>query len=360
MYYSRPPGRPMPSLSRSVLLALLALPACSTTTSTTTGVPPITELVVDPALFLGNVACLDAPGAMRLYVATLTDISGDIGLDASPPQMPSSAPTPCGVAVHFQRVVPGRQYVADIQGYDRTDLVPLSCWQIADPLHDPHATCAGSPIMVDATTGEYVSPRWETSCGRDVPGAPAANTAPIDGGATDAAAPAPPAAPVTPDGGGSAADAAAPAAPVATDGGFNSCHRDGGQRLGGPVCAEYLTTVPLRGCAPPREVTSGPQQTAVGVSLEDALGGIGCDTPAGKVETFTVQIAGKPATARTAACGAAVELEGLTGGVGYQLDVSATVTGGSVPLWTTSCFRTAVSGVTVRAACDPFPELHGG
>jgi hypothetical protein len=311
----------MPSFSRSFLLSVLALSACTTTTTTTTGVPPTTEVVVDPALFLGDVACLDAPGAMRLYVATLTDISPDLGVDAAAPEMPSSVPTPCGVPVHFQRVVPNRQYVADIQGYDTTAIVPLSCWPNVNPLTDPHATCAGSPVMVDSKTGAYVAPRWATSCGRS--------------------------------------GAATPGSPLAMDGGVDSCYLDGGQRLDGPVCAQYLTTVTLRGCEPMHEAAATPSPTAISVDLADALAGMGCDTPSGKIETFTAQIAGQPATAKTAACGGTVVFDGLDADVGYRVDVTATVADAGTP-WTTSCFRTAVSGVTVRAGCDPFPELHGG
>ncbi len=113
-----------------------------------------TLVAVEPDAFLGDVPCLSSPGAMRRYVATLEDVTGDLGgedADIDSFVLPSSPPVSCVVPVAFGFVVPDHRYVADVQGYDRTDLVPLA---------------PGSPVMLTTDSGEVVEPRWTTSCGR--------------------------------------------------------------------------------------------------------------------------------------------------------------------------------------------------
>jgi hypothetical protein len=113
-----------------------------------------TLVAVEPVDFLGDVPCLPSPGAMRRYVATLEDVTGEIGDEGVAFDsfvLPSSPPVSCVMPVAFGFVVPEHRYVADIQGYDRTDLVPLA---------------AGSPVMLGTESGEVVEPRWTTSCGR--------------------------------------------------------------------------------------------------------------------------------------------------------------------------------------------------
>jgi hypothetical protein len=51
-------------------------------------------------------------------------------------------------------VVPGHFYVAQVDGYDRSDLMPL---------------LAGSSILVDPSTSEPVTPRWTAKCGTSCP-----------------------------------------------------------------------------------------------------------------------------------------------------------------------------------------------
>jgi hypothetical protein len=206
----------------SLLLLSIGLTACSTSSVTGTGSAPVTALVVDPVEFLGGVACVDAPGAMRLYVATVVDVSPPAragALRIASQALPSSPPVPCHQQVEFTRIVPGREYVADIEGYDRTDIKP---------------DVIGSKIMVDAA-GTYVSPRWRTSCGRTHVAEP-----PSDSGATDA---------------GVVVDAAPSARPQ--DGGFPyldclgpSWPVGGRPPLYGPVCAVGLETITLKGCTP--------------------------------------------------------------------------------------------------------------
>lgn len=129
------------------LASLLAL-GCVSGDGTAVGSAAPTLVTVDPASFRGDVICGSHPGAMRSYVATLTDVS------VSPPfRLASSPPTPCEVAVSFAYVVPGHSYVASIEAYDGTSLVPRG------------GTTSGSPVMVDPQTGETVDPTWSTRCG---------------------------------------------------------------------------------------------------------------------------------------------------------------------------------------------------
>ncbi|HTQ05660.1 MAG TPA: hypothetical protein VMI54_17480, partial [Polyangiaceae bacterium] len=184
--------------SRRALVALLApglaglVGACSQTTPAVAGVYHPTQIGVTPSDFLGNVPCATTDGALRSYVATVFDVeyqpdgapvtSDDVAKgdaivttgddytaidvptptcagDATPgPQpratvgfaLPSSAPTDCQSTVAFSRVIDGHRYRAEVDGYDRADLVPLT---------------PGAPILVDPTTGARVDPTWQWSCG---------------------------------------------------------------------------------------------------------------------------------------------------------------------------------------------------
>jgi hypothetical protein len=141
-------------------LTAVALAACADTGTITNTVVHPTLVEVWPSEFLGGVPCLDAPGAMRSYVATVWDTGpayNPAGVPMPPDPatyppfaLPSSGPVACTQPVGFARIVPGHRYVADVDGYDRSDLEPLA---------------PGSRIMIDPATGERVSPRWTTNCG---------------------------------------------------------------------------------------------------------------------------------------------------------------------------------------------------
>lgn len=131
----------------AVLTSLLAF-GCGTGDGTPVSSVATTLVTVDPASFRGDVICGSQPGALRTYVATLTDVS------VSPPfRLPSSAPTPCELAVSFAYVVPGHSYVASIEGYDTEAVTPRG------------GNTSGSPVMVDPSTGERVAPVWSAQCG---------------------------------------------------------------------------------------------------------------------------------------------------------------------------------------------------
>jgi hypothetical protein len=132
--------------------------------------PPIQPTVVGvaPQDFLGDVQCLNAPGAMQSYVVSVADVTALLDVDAGDSgaadgsaltdaggigefTLPSTSPSSCEDIAGSTMVIPGHRYVADVDGYDRIDVRPLA---------------PGSPIVVQTTSGEFVAPRWKTSCGR--------------------------------------------------------------------------------------------------------------------------------------------------------------------------------------------------
>jgi hypothetical protein len=131
----------------------LLVGACGSTS--TTGAPLLpTLVVVRPERFLGQVPCLDTEGAAKLYVATLADFTPNLfgrpEATATSFTLASSPPTSCHLPVGFGFVTAGHQYVADIQVYDRSDLVPAA---------------TGGAVMLDPE-GNYLAPRWTTTCGQ--------------------------------------------------------------------------------------------------------------------------------------------------------------------------------------------------
>ncbi|HVW25826.1 MAG TPA: hypothetical protein VHC69_10675 [Polyangiaceae bacterium] len=224
------------------VLAFFALAAggCNNSSATLTGVTPATAVAVDPIDFLGPIKCGTGPGEMQLYVATLFDDSSRpvLGIGDTKLILPSSAPTGCGVPVLFENILQGREYEAAVDGYDRSDIVPLGT-QVGSP------PVLGSRTMVECqrnhddptkcdAIGDYVAPRWTTRCGHHrLP--PAAR----DGGLTPGI------------GKVEYADSG-----LQPDGGWLDCRPVAyypGTRtpwLGGPVCASTQLTVTVRGCDP--------------------------------------------------------------------------------------------------------------
>jgi hypothetical protein len=104
-----------------------------------------------PTQFDRSLVCRE--GELRQYVATVIDVD----LAQNPPDggfdgLPSAPPTDCHEGVAFGRVIDGREYIAEIDAYDRDDLRPRS---------------AGSRRMIDSD-GETVPPRWTATCGVDL------------------------------------------------------------------------------------------------------------------------------------------------------------------------------------------------
>lgn len=155
----------------------------------------------------------------------------------------------------------------------------------------------GSRHLVDAS-GSYVPPRWTTTCGRKKDGSPAE----------------------------------------------------------GPVTAAWYLTRFVRGCLP-LETTAPSTPTGIEVSLDDALGALSCGETGGKVSLFTVERDGSGEPAEGAACGDSVEFVGLEAGTTYTFTVKAFESGAVTPRWGTTCYRKALKGAVVPAACDTLVEL---
>jgi hypothetical protein len=168
-------------LARAALLLTLSwlLAGCIDDSSSVTGIPSITLLSADPATFLGAVRC-GVPGGTERYVVSFRDVGP---LTQEQTWLPSSTPTPCNQLVSFSPLPPPNDtrppslivleyYVAEIDGYDRDDIVPGA---------DEPGQALGRR-MVDPVTAQLVPPRWITGCGRYV-GPPTDDAgSPADGG----------------------------------------------------------------------------------------------------------------------------------------------------------------------------------
>jgi hypothetical protein len=253
-----------------------------------------TLVEVRPEEFLGAVPCIDAPGAMRRYVATVYDVGpepegegdGEGGAGGASGDgedkgfaLPSSTikrgdalatPIPCTQRVGFSRIVEGHRYWAEVEGYDRDDLVALA---------------PGSRVLYDPVTSERVPPRWTTECSRRNP--------------------------VT---------------------GLGSIVRTIG------------TCEPLADATPSTE-------TVVVVSVEGALDELVCGSEPGEVERF--EITPPSGTTVGAACGETLSLTDIEVGGSVTFPLRAFESGASEPTWGTTCVAAAISGVTTTATCLP-------
>lgn len=144
-----------------VVLGVAALCGCETSTVETETVYHPTLIAVSPVEFVGTVTCRPgAAGALQTYVATVFDVGEELR-PVDPFPLPSSGPVACDRSVAFSRVFDPHRYRAEIQGYDRSDLVQLGSTNSGVP--------TGIPILVDPVTSERVAPRWTTTCGDTTP-----------------------------------------------------------------------------------------------------------------------------------------------------------------------------------------------
>jgi hypothetical protein len=154
--------------ARTLSAGLLLLAAgCSATTDTTTTTSLFpTSLTIEPSTFLGAIACSNQPGALKSYVATLTDVTSPLPDGAF--TLPSSPPTPCSQSVSFQYAQAGSQYTVAIDGYDVPAAALTPCGgEVAGSRYMLAATGTPSGTCAAAITAgaPLVQPRWTTGCG---------------------------------------------------------------------------------------------------------------------------------------------------------------------------------------------------
>jgi hypothetical protein len=342
-------------------LALLALCSCTDSGGGFSGTLRPTVILVDPDEFLGDVACADSPGALRRYVATLVDVtrsptSGRI-LEVS---LPSSDPVSCHLGVAFDRVTGGLSraggnfYVADIQGYDRSDLRPSE---------------DGSSIML-TSSGDVATPRWATSCGRSSRRLPfpvssaadagldassdadASMEAGLDASALEAGADASPvvdaADTIEPP---ALVDSAVPMEEASTDAGIGTDVN----LYPHAVRAITARTIRVHHCEPLIDLTPGPANvTAIAITPARALAGLLCGGDGG-VENYSVAVK-QTGELRSATCSESIVVGDLEPGTEYVFDVRASDAAGAS--WATTCFGVARAGLTITAACDPLVPLN--
>lgn len=271
-------------------LLTLALAACADSGSDDDDDQAQTSVTIDPLAFLGGLRCSDNPGAIRSYVATLTDQSAEGG----PTALASSPPVPCSSRVSFiDGIVPGHVYTAHIDGYE----------QHAAQLEPRGGEASGSPEML--FEGEPVTPRWTWAC-------PAPDSSPADG------------------------DAAGLVARLGSNVVAQGCVRlDGG---GSPsptaIALDPATALGGLGC-----VSDGGAVASFDILPEDgalaSVLGIECQPPASP-----------PAPAP------AVYDSGITPGQAYFFRLEARDETGAVAFGS-RCFATAEEGLTVSATCEP-------
>jgi hypothetical protein len=286
------------------LLGLLSLNACSDDPTPAPSVVHPTLISVTPEDFLGTVPCVDAPGAMRSYVATIWHMGPrdaptfDPALEPQPEwfPLPSSGPIPCTQSVGFARVIPDHRYYAEIRGYDRPNLVQL---------------LPSVEVLFDADTGERVFPRWSTQCTRSV----RPSTAGVPANAES--------------------ETDVPS-----------------EEFG--VTARSSTVRTIHGCNDlvdyePSDLNS------VSVSLDASLGSVSCGDGEDEIARYEVQT--PSGELMQAACGERVTLEDAGSGA-LVLPVLAYAAGAAAdePSFGTTCSATATRGAAVSASCLPLTD----
>ncbi len=302
-----------PQRAQALLLAAAWLSACADDVSRGGETQLPTRMIVQPADFLGQVPCLDAPGAMRSYQVTIFDVTPDLleeGVEGSFP-LPTSSIVPCELVVGFQFVAPGHRYVAQVAGF-------------AAPAEELRQPSPGFPAVVDEA-GLVVAPRWTTTCH----GSREALTAATQSGGTGGE-------------GGAGADVAQGALAVLN------------------------AQVPIRGCEPLQDLGESP--TGIVVRLDPTLSGLRCGDGPGAIASFTAEGPDSPAGTYSAACGDAIVIAPLPPARDVTVDVIARGAEdpgaggaggmGSDPTeapgtWVTRCQARTAAGALVPASCEP-------
>lgn len=259
------------------------------------GQPNPTLMSVEPRAFLGDVPCDTGAGSARLYVATLTDVTANTdGGTGERFTLASSGPVSCNRVVTFGFVVPGHEYVAEVDVYDRTDVRPLGT-AADNGCRGAGCAATGSRVMLDPD-GNVLEPRWTTRCG-DPDAEPRSANAPTES-------------------------------------------------------LEFFTR-PVRGCEP--LVNDSAEPGTVRVSTGALLGGLTCGEEAGSVASVSVRAELSGAAAVEVACGETAELSDVPPGP-VKLRITAREAGSSSARWGATCSAVVRAGVSVAASCDTLTD----
>jgi hypothetical protein len=178
--------------------ALLAAAGCAADEELPDVFAVNTAISVTPNEFLLGVPCSPGAGAMKSYVAVVTD-RGPVDSEGNTPadyafDLPASPPTPCTATVAFRHVVVGHRYEARVYAYDldAKGLVPGSAGcatefkNVTDADGNPTqievlVPGPGSTLLCQNPTGEEggwapVMPAWTRSCGTQGSGAAVARS----------------------------------------------------------------------------------------------------------------------------------------------------------------------------------------
>ena len=279
------------ALRRLLIATPLALvcsgaPACTTTSSSADEVS-VTLVSVRPSDFAGQVPCGNAQGAWKTWVATLIDVTHT----GEPFTLASSIPASCSMPIAFSYVIPEHRYVAEIDAYDRDDLVPYG------------GASSGSRHMVDPATGAEVAPRWTAQC-------------------------------------------------PSTDSSAGSEDPDAGvDVLGGPAVATLYRNVFVLGCSTLQE-SLPPQDGSIVVNVSSVLSGQSCGSEPGQIDHLVVAPSDPALAEQQASCDSTLSFQPVVNDRTYAFRVSAFEPGSASPAWGTTCQAVARSGLAVTATCD--------
>lgn len=292
-------------------LGCLGVAACLTSTTSATSTVYPTTVTVTPRVFAGTVPCTRVVGSWQTYVATLTDVTDPL----KPQRLASSMPVNCSMPVSFYFVVPGHSYVAEIDGYDRSDIVPYGS-------PDSGNAPSGSRHMVDPITGLDVAPRWTSQCPASlgVDGG-------LDAGSSDAAG-----------------DAQDDAADAAWDGGIIAS-------IPGAAVSLLDLDIEMQNCSPLTEVLP-PLPSSITVDLSSVRHDLQCGGAVGQIDHYLVTPLGSAHGPQESKCDGQVSFTPVTPGLTYTFNVEAFEQNAATPRWATQCTAIARDGLTIPAQCD--------
>jgi hypothetical protein len=310
-------------LKASAAIVLVGLSVACSSSSGSSSEPSPTLVTVAPSTFGQGVVCGEFPGAWKTYVATLTDVTDP----AKPFVLPSSNPVPCTMPVSFAWVIPDHKYTAQVEGYDRSDLVPAG------------GLSSGSPHMVDPSTLEDVEPRWKTQCGVTM-------TIETDAGVpTDADTEA-----------GTDADTEAGADADTEAGDADAGAEAEAATNTGPTTAVLQTNVLVQYCDGLRELLPSGDETGILLDLATVHGDLVCGEQPGDIARLKVIPEDPSLSPENGTCDETFTYAPLVEDRTYRFRVEAFEATGATAKWASTCEARTKKGITLPALCNTLSD----